>query len=76
VPRGVYHTQEIIVIGRGMPFKGRPGFGNLILKVHVVTQDTEQRVLDEKGSQLNELFGYTKKSPVGDAAIWTARSVT
>uniref|UniRef100_A0A6C0I9X5 J domain-containing protein n=1 Tax=viral metagenome TaxID=1070528 RepID=A0A6C0I9X5_9ZZZZ len=76
VPRGVHHTQEIVVIGRGMPFKGRPGFGNLILKVHVVTQDAEQRVLDEKGSQLNELFGYVKKSPVGDGAIWTARSVT
>jgi DnaJ-class molecular chaperone len=76
IPCGVYHTQEVVVNGRGMPYKNRQGFGNLILKVHVVTQDAEQRVLEEKSVSLKEIFSYIEKTPVVGSSDWTARATT
>ena len=69
VPKGTMNGTEINVVGRGMPKVG--GNGNLYLKVHVLVQEVEARVLLEKAEALAGVFSYTHVVPVGDN-VWTS----
>jgi DnaJ-class molecular chaperone len=56
IPMGTQSTEVICVKGKGMPFIGGNGFGDLLVKVVVVCSEEERKALENHKAILQSLF--------------------
>jgi DnaJ-class molecular chaperone len=56
IPKGVQNNEVILVLNEGMPKRNTKFFGNFHLKVEVVIDEKEKKVLADNEEVIRKLF--------------------